>query len=60
MVVCHSGVINAHLADTLSLDRGYFVRPAHASLTRVHLTGGRWVPGGVNETAHLHPDLLTA
>jgi 2,3-bisphosphoglycerate-dependent phosphoglycerate mutase len=26
-VVCHSGVINAHLADTLGLERDYFVRP---------------------------------
>jgi hypothetical protein len=24
-VACHSGVINAHLADTLALDRDYFV-----------------------------------
>ncbi|MDN3354207.1 histidine phosphatase family protein [Actinomadura sp. DC4] len=59
-VVCHSGVINAHLADTLSLDRDYFVRPAHASLSRVCLSSGRWVLQSVNETAHLRPDWLTA
>jgi len=59
-VVCHSGVINAHLADTLSLDRDYFIRPAHASITRVRLSDGRWTLQSVNETAHLRPDLLTA
>lgn len=59
-VVCHSGVINAQLADTLALDRDYFVRPAHASLTRVRLASGRWTLQSVNETAHLRPGLLTA
>lgn len=59
-VVCHSGVINAHLADTLSLDRDYFVRPVHASLTRVRLSTGRWLLESVNETAHLRPDWVTA
>jgi probable phosphoglycerate mutase len=59
-VVCHSGVINAHLADALGLDRDYFLRPAHASITRVHLSAGRWTLYSVNETAHLRPDLLTA
>jgi 2,3-bisphosphoglycerate-dependent phosphoglycerate mutase len=59
-VVCHSGVINVHLADALGLDRDYFLRPAHASITRVHLSAGRWTPYSVNETAHLRPDLLTA
>jgi probable phosphoglycerate mutase len=59
-VVCHSGVINAHLADTLALDRDYFVRPAHASITRVRLSAGRWALQSVNETAHLRPPLLTA
>lgn len=59
-VICHSGVINAQLADTLDLDRDYFVRPAHASITRVRLSAGRWRLQSVNETAHLRPDLLTA
>jgi 2,3-bisphosphoglycerate-dependent phosphoglycerate mutase len=59
-VVCHSGVINAHLADTLAMDRDYFVRPAHASITRVRLAAGRWSLHSVNETAHLRPRLLTA
>ena len=59
-VVCHSGVINAHLADTLGLDRDYFVRPFHASLTRVRLCAGRWRLQSLNETAHLPPGLLTA
>jgi broad specificity phosphatase PhoE len=59
-VICHSGVINAQLADTLALDRDYFVRPAHASITRVRLSAGRWRLQSVNETAHLRLDLLTA
>jgi 2,3-bisphosphoglycerate-dependent phosphoglycerate mutase len=59
-VVCHSGVINAQLADTLAMDRDYFVRPAHGSISRVRLSVGRWNLESVNETAHLRPDLLTA
>lgn len=59
-VVCHSGVINAQLADVLRLDRDYFVRPAHASITRVRLSSGRWTLQSVNETAHIRRDLLTA
>jgi probable phosphoglycerate mutase len=59
-VVCHSGVINAHLADALALDRDYFVRPFHASLTRVRLAAGRWRVQSVNETAHLAAGLLSA
>jgi 2,3-bisphosphoglycerate-dependent phosphoglycerate mutase len=59
VVVCHSGVINAVLADVLGLQRDYFVRPAHASITRIRHHAGRWALRTVNETAHLDPDLLT-
>jgi len=59
-IVCHSGVVNACLADVLGLDRDYCVRPMHASLTRLRISAGRQVVTSVNETGHLPPELLTA
>jgi len=60
VVVAHSGVINAHLADVLDLDRDYTVRPWHASITRTYRGNGRWYLGSLNETAHLPTRLRTA
>jgi broad specificity phosphatase PhoE len=60
VVIAHSGVINAHLADILCLDRDYAVRPGHASVTRTQRVDGRWYVVSINETAHLPPHLRTA
>lgn len=59
VVVCHSGVVNAVLADVLGLERDYLVRPAHASISRIRRGAGRWALHTVNETPHLPPSLLT-
>jgi broad specificity phosphatase PhoE len=60
VIACHNGVINAHLADVLGLDRDYALRPAHASLTRCWYAAGRWTVYSVNETAHLAAELRTS
>ncbi|HEX3784817.1 MAG TPA: histidine phosphatase family protein [Pseudonocardiaceae bacterium] len=60
VVSCHNGVINAVLADLLGLERDYFVRPAHASFTRIRHRAGRWTLHTVNETGHLDPELVTS
>lgn len=59
VISCHNGVINAVLAELLGLVRDYFVRPAHASITRIRYRAGRWTLHTLNETAHLDSDLLT-
>ncbi|GAB7045959.1 histidine phosphatase family protein [Catenuloplanes indicus] len=59
VIVCHNGVLNAALADTLHTRRDYLTRPAHASLTRIHYTPHHRALWTLNETAHLTLDLLT-
>ncbi|MFG1675425.1 histidine phosphatase family protein [Micromonospora sp. NPDC049282] len=60
LVICHNGILNAHIAGLLAIDRDYFFRPAHGSLTRIWHTAGRTVIWSMNETAHLPGALLTA
>jgi hypothetical protein len=60
VVACHGGVINAYLAEILGLERDYFVRTAHSSVTRIHATPKTQVLWSVNETCHLTGDLWTA
>jgi 2,3-bisphosphoglycerate-dependent phosphoglycerate mutase len=60
VIVCHSGVINACVADALDLRRDYFFRPMHASLTRLRRTEQRLILCSLNETGHLPGSLLSA
>jgi broad specificity phosphatase PhoE len=62
VVACHGGVINAVTAAFLGLAEDMFYRPAHASVHRVGVLGGRRVIWSLNETHHLTtvaPELLT-
>ena len=59
VIVCHSGVINAYLADLLGLEQDYFFRPSHGSVTRIWCADGRASVWSLNETAHVSGDLFS-
>ena len=60
VVACHSGVINAYLAEILRLDYDMVVRAAHASVHRIKFGDGRRVLDTINENHYLAAaDLLT-
>ena len=52
-VVCHGGVINAYLSQTLNLPGTIFFEPAYTSVSRVRARNGHRQVVSVNETPHL-------
>jgi probable phosphoglycerate mutase len=59
-VVCHSGVINAYLAETLGTRDPMFFQPDYTSVTRVRVGGnGLRLLTSANETVHLHAQVAT-
>lgn len=58
-VVCHGGVINAYLAETLGIDRSTFVPIENTSVTVVRTGGARPVVVVMNDATHLY-DLVRA
>src|SRR6202012_4136610 len=52
-VVCHGGVINAEVARILELDLDMVFYPAHASITRLAVSGERRALHALNETHFL-------
>lgn len=52
-VVCHGGVINAYLSQTLNLPGTIFFEPAYTSVSRVRARDGHRQLVSVNETPHL-------
>lgn len=61
-VVCHGGVINAHIGHIIGSPYDMFFRPAHASVNVVVASHGRRVLRLLNDTHHLRTgegDLLS-
>ena len=52
-VVTHGGVINAVLAELLGIQRDYFFRPAHCSISRIAMNYERRVVISINEVCHI-------
>jgi 2,3-bisphosphoglycerate-dependent phosphoglycerate mutase len=52
-VVTHGGVINAGLAELLGIQRDYFFRPAHCSISRIAVNYERCVVISINEVCHI-------
>ena len=52
-VVCHGGVINAYLSQTLNLPGTIFFEPAYTSVSRVRARDGHRQVVSVNEAPHL-------
>jgi 2,3-bisphosphoglycerate-dependent phosphoglycerate mutase len=60
VAVAHGGAISAFLADLLGSAQDMFFFAAHASVTRVFASEGRWAIHTVNELDHLRRhDLVT-
>lgn len=59
VIACHAGVINAYLAELLSLSEDIFFRPYHASTHRLRFGNDRRVIDTLNGHAHLPGELLT-
>ncbi|MCP3856288.1 MAG: histidine phosphatase family protein [Actinomycetia bacterium] len=53
VVACHGGVINAFLAELLTIEMDMFFRPAHTSVHRIRHVGHHRVIESLNETHHL-------
>jgi 2,3-bisphosphoglycerate-dependent phosphoglycerate mutase len=56
--VSHGGAISAFLASILGIEPDIFFFAAHASVTRVRFSDGRWAVQSVNETDHLRQHKL--
>jgi probable phosphoglycerate mutase len=53
-VVCHGGVINAALAEVLSLERSFWFPVEHTSVSIITGAGRNWFPRLVNDCGHLY------
>lgn len=59
VVACHGGVINAIIAHELGVEMDYFFKVAHCSVHRIRVGDDRLVIESINDTRHLHGELLT-
>jgi probable phosphoglycerate mutase len=61
VVACHSGVINAFVAEVLGIERDFWFRTAHCSVNRMLVgDGGRVAVQNLNETHYMVGDISTA